>query len=329
VVVKASEWRPEELAADQIGALAPLFHRVWPGADHEATIDWAFRAPAAGRGIVLAAMLDGRAIGARGSIPWPVDGRGAVVHQFHGTCVDPDHRRLGVFSTLNREFLARFTAAGGWAVFNISVAESRAGYEKLGWHYLPGLRRYLLVSGPVRIAREVLSHGYRALRAAGAPPSTRRDPLPPFEGVEPFLAARGRELDDRLSSRYDEAWYRWRFSRADRGYRFVIGDRGALVYVVQERAGLVEVLIGDIWPRRNRLLDVASLLVRLVARERPALISIILSSGHPLRRLVRRLGFVADPKGDLNHGVRVVDRRADDLLIPERWALATADIDTF
>lgn len=326
----APRWHPEELAAGDIRALAPLFLRVWPGRDHAPTIEWAFSRPPQGRGIVLAALRDdGTAIGARGSIPWPLDERGAAIHQFHGTCVDPDHRRLGIFSALNRGFLERFGASGGLAVFNVSVAESRAGYEKLGWKYIGGLRRHVLVANPFRVAWQVALAGYRAVRHGPAVPLATSASIPSYAGLRAFLEERQRVTAALLTSRYDPAWYGWRFSRRDGGYRFAITGAGAAVYVMQQRAGLKEILLGDVWPRRYRTLDVARVLVSMLRAERPAIVSIVLSHSHPLRPILSRLGFIPDPKGDLNHGVRIVDARANDLLTPERWALATADIDTF
>lgn len=328
------EWSVQELQKTHAARLVPLFDTVWPSnVSNEQYARWAFEASPTGNLVLTATLNDDRSniVGARGSILWPLqeEGPGALkVHQLSGTCVHPDFRRRGIFTQLNLAFLERFKEAGGDCVFNVSVDKSRAGYEKIGWSYLPGLRRLILPVRPLRIARAAMT---TEGEIRGAPTSLEPGDEPPdFESISYLNEARKVQLGTQFFTRYSRSFFNWRFSRKMSGYRFLVIDgTGMVCYKTGRRCGLRDMVIGDLWIIQPTVVQLARLLWPLMRRERPDLVSVVTTRAHPLHGRLRSLGFVPDPKGDLNLGVRPVTRRGEALLDPGRWALMMADIDTF
>lgn len=331
----SSDWTIVELKNDRSQSLLPLFERVWPQEfGHSEKIRWAFQTNPLGAGILMAATPAKDTmtpIAARGSIVWPVtsgdDVASLKVHQFHGTCVHPDFRRMGIFTALNRVFLERFAELGGDAIFNISVASSRAGYEKLGWSYISGFHRLILVLRPLRVLQTLLTRKARAGFCVNSIPSQRP---PSFEQVADANTKRNAILDGRFFTHYDDALFQWRYDNLAAGYRFVVDKtHGFCSYKAGRRGSAKEVLVGDIWPLGTPYRSIGKLLWRVVRREKPHLVSVLVSRSHPYHRYFRALAFFPDPKGDLNHGVRPISEKGREFLQPSRWALMTADIDTY
>jgi len=326
----------ENLEPLQAQQLAPLFAAVWPEQRNHATdIRWAFQSSPLGSGLLLVARdSDNSSIitGARGSIPWPLclaDDTSAKVHQLHGTCVHPDYRRLGLFTQLNRTFLEQYEAMDGAAVFNISVAASRAGYEKLGWTYLPGLRRYLYFARPLAFAKTMLGNRGR-LRSMLQSEHSRNDALPSWTVLQDLAEVREQALKGFHHTSPDETWLAWRYSRVDQGYRFVYRvDIGWCSYRMRRSGQIIEALLGDVWLLNARPSSVRALLSKVIEAEHPTIVSVLLTRGHPWHHAFVRAGFIPDWKGDLNFGVKLVGDAAHSMVDASRWALMTADIDTF
>lgn len=325
----------EHLAPAQAQQLVPLFDLVWPDqSHHREDVEWAFQTSPLGEGLLLVARADDTSLitGARGSVPWPLrQANGALlnVHQFHGTCVHPDYRRLGLFTQLNNAFLQQFAADGGDAVFNISVAASRAGYEKLNWSYLPGLRRYLYIAQPVTFAQTMFSNRGR-LRTTLKPVYSRNHPLTPWKDLKDLADVREQALAGTHHTVANEVWLNWRYSHKEQGYRFVHRSGiGWCSYRIRRSDHLSEVLLGDVWLAKPSSANVRALLKAVIQTESPTIVTIVLTKAHPWRRAFTRARFLPDWKGDLNFGVRVINDVASDLLDAGRWSLMTADIDTF
>lgn len=325
----------EYLPPSQAQQLALLFETVWPDQNnHGADIRWAFQSSPLGAGILLVTRAEGTSLltGARGSIPWPLcqaNGNLLLVHQLHGTCVHPEFRRLGLFTQLTQAFLQQLEENSGVAVFNVSVAASRAGYEKLGWTYLPGLQRYLYIARPLAFIEAMFSNRGR-LRATFETVCRPNHLLTPWSDLKNLAEIREKALANTHHTLPDEEWLRWRYSREDQGYRFVYqADVGWCSYHLRRSNQITEVLLGDVWLANGTTANVRALLNAVTRAERPTLISILLSRRHPWRQAFVRSGFLPDWKGDLHFGVRLVNDTAHDLLDASRWALMTADIDTF
>ena len=321
-----------KIAATEVDRFIPLFQEVWPGggALHGDRARWFFGASNPnGRAPVLAAEAEGRLVGARGSTWWPLRVGATTLKtvQLHGTCVASDFRRRGIFSRLNVALIDALAGERADAIFNVSVAASRAGYEKLGWRYLPGLRRLILCPRPLKLLAAIRGD-LRKLRG-GFTPIDEASEAPPAEGWGALLETRGRHMSGLAHTAYDAPFLRWRYSNPSAGYRFLSArGLGVVVYRRGTRAGQRELLIGDIFPTKHAL-QVAPLIALLLLRERPVLLSTTMTTDHPYRGVLRRCGFFPDPKGDLNLGWRPLSEDAVLAMPSLRWALQTADVDTF
>lgn len=301
-----------------------LFELVWPDNLHGATTNWAL-GDEAPRPAPLVVAVDSRTktlVGARGAISWPLrsaEGKRDLVYQFHGTAVHPDYRRLGLFSAMTKEFLT-IVADDASLIFNVSVAESRAGYEKMGWSYLPGFRTYFWPTRPLRLLRNK-----RDLTSTPVDLQVG-DPLPHFSDVTEALEVRSSRLAGKHHTEYDEDFFRWRFGKPE--HRCVgSSNQGFCFYRLRRRGALTEALVGDLWPTGS---NIRSLLGQLVRREHPDVVTFWLSDSHPLRPVLRRIGVLPDPRRHLHLGIRLLntqDVRAH--LDASKWGLMAADIDTF
>lgn len=325
----------ELLPPSQAGELVPLFEKVWPEqSNHFADIHWRYQSSPLGAGMLLVTRANEPAIltGARGSIPWPLqqaNGELAIIHQVGGTCVHPSFRRLGIFTELTRAFLSQFSANGGTAVFNVSVAAARAGYEKLGWIYLPGLRRYIYIAQPIAFTKALLNSRGR-LRSTLQSVYNANQAITSWDDLELLAKTREMALAGTNHTVYNADWVKWRYSREHQGYRFIYRPNiGWCSYRLRRTDNITEVLLGDVLLFEGNNSNVSILMKAVIELEHPTLISIILSRGHPWRPAFLRSGFLPDLKGDLNFGVRLMNGNASLLLDPSRWALMTSDIDTF
>ena len=325
------EVRP--LDSSELGGVVELFDVVWPTkAGHLERTNWAFAANPLGR-VPLVGAIDiesGAIVGVRGAIRWPLGGGGVPLPmnavQMHGTCVHPAYRRMGLFTRMNREFIRQAQGREIELIFNVSVAASRAGYEKLGWCYLPGFRAYHRIERPGRLIGTLLKRK-KAQSGLVDRAESHVDPLsrPDYSTVRSFLDERSVRLGDLKHTVYAEPFFDWRFSNSD--HRIVGTDKiGYCVYRMRLAGGLRDLLIGDLWPARGRT---AALLAEAIGMERADTATIWMSVAHPLRSSLVAQRFVPDLRRSLNFGVKAVGRRSEALLSKSRWGSVSADIDTF
>lgn len=228
---------------------------------------------------------------------------------------------------MNRRSLALFEEEGGDLIYNVSVDESRSGYERLGWVYRPGLRRLIK---PVRRLRFIRALMGGRKRIGGRPvvePAT--EPIPYLDTLGSCLQGRRELLADSLAVDYTEASTTWRFSKRGSGHRIHVSSAGAVVYRFGRRGPLREAYIGDVWPRSADPSLMRDVLTELIDIERPDMITFVITREHPLYGACRRFGFLPDPGGDLNLGTKAVSGRGERLLDSQPLAITALDIDTF
>lgn len=323
----------ENIQAQQ---LLPLFKTVWTDkTNHAESIEWAFQTSPLGDGLIFTSWANDNlslAIGARGSIPWPLKIAGSddlIIHQFHGTCVHPQYRRQGIFNELNQIFLREFENIQGAAIFNVSVLASRYGYEKLGWSYIEGLRRFLYIANPVKFSLKWLKQRSN-IRGELATLRRQNQKAPEWGLLSSLSQVREDSLRNYHHTAYDEKLLNWRYSRKNEGYSFLFRPNHYWCsYKLRQTNLFTEVLLGDVWLSEGSSKIIRMILKELISIEKADIVSIILSQWHPWKTAFRWAGFLPDPKGDLYFGVRIVNEAARELLNPQRWALMTADIDTF
>ncbi len=318
------------LPENALGQVLDLFRELWPGKAHlEDSTTWAFGQGALGRAPLVCATdrISQKVVGVRGGIVWPLGGAGADpearVIQLGGTGVARSHRRQGLFTSMTERFIASAEAEGFSLLFNVSVDAARAGYEKLGWQYIRGFRSHFLFPRPLRAARLV---ALRSSEASSIAVEAARTPHPAYPDVVGALLVREERLKHLHHTRYTEETFDWRFS----GTRHCFAGNaliGFCPYMVRRRGPLREVVLGDLWPIDH---DLKGLVRSVVDAEEPDLVTLWMSRSHPYRRSLVRLGFVPDPRKELNFGVRPLSAaNPPTYLDPDSWACMPADIDTF
>ncbi|GAB1642999.1 GNAT family N-acetyltransferase [Krasilnikovia sp. MM14-A1259] len=306
-----------------------LFDVVWPTAEgHRERTHWAFGANPVGT-VPLVGAFDtetGAMVGVRGGIRWPlaggVPGDALTAIQLHGTCVHPEYRRMRLFTRMCEEFVRQARDSGFDVIFNVSVAASRAGYERLGWRYLPGFRAYHRIERLGSVVRRLARRGSPGAQAGSRVPESSR---PAFGEVREFIDRRDSLLGELAHTAYPEDFFGWRFSHST--HRIAgSADVGYCAYRVRTVGGLRDVLFGDLWPAPRRA---AALIAAVVDAERADTSTIWMSGTHPLRGTLLRHGFIPDLRRSLHFGVKTLSGRAEALVAPSRWGCVSADIDTF
>jgi hypothetical protein len=307
--------RIETLDRSELDKVVALFLIVWGGEPGKvkAKTEWAFDNDFS-KVLVFKNEAD-EIIAVRGGFKWPLqyNGHAFDCYQFHGTCVHPDYRRLGLFSKLNKAFLAEAEAEGSELIFNVSVTASKLGYEKLGWHYLKGFHRLTKVHTVNAITQK------RASKLAPA----LRDTLP-----DTLIAARESQFSNRIHTRYTGGFLDWRLKNAEEEYRILQMEGAAVLYKMRLAGNRSELVIGDVFleHRSYRLFKKA---VRAVfAREKPDLSLVYIFSGHPYYRYFLRLLYLPNPfRFHLHFGTKTLKSRLD--IAGLEWGSAFLDIDTF
>jgi hypothetical protein len=118
---------------------------------------------------------DGRGIaGVRLLLPWRFRGPGGTLDAYRAVeaATAPRAQGVGVFSLLNRQLMARAADAGPTVLFSTPNSNSRGGYAKLGWSWLPPVPHVWRPVGPRRWRGDLLE-GTEAITSygAGSPPA--------------------------------------------------------------------------------------------------------------------------------------------------------------
>lgn len=305
--------------------ISELFNLVWPNTNHFEKTKWAFGDLYKGK--LVAAIDNDHIVGMRGSIKWPlkITESEINVNQLHGTGVHPNYRRKQIFSNLNLRYIEEFSKDKGDAIFNVSVLNSKLGYQKLGWKYVDGLVRLIKPVNPLKTLFK-LKGNILKLRGEMKVVSESSEEIN-FKEVEKYWNWYKEEINSFNYTDYNESFFEWRFSNKTAGYKYILMDEiGFCAYKIGYRAKLKEVLIGVIWTKKK---NISTLIKKIIEVEKPELINIIMSKSHPQYKTFKNNMFFNDPKGSLFLGIKSLSKKGDLLLNPEKWALTTSDIDTF
>jgi len=319
----------------QASALEELFRVVWGDQkNHAAHIQWALQTNPLGHAPIIIAVDEEKIVASRASMRWPIQdpNRSLAFYQFTGTCVHPDYRRIGLFTKTNQFFLDWFENSSDEQrrIFTVSVDASRRGYEKLGWNYIPGFRRHIRVAGWRSFARK-LRRAPRDLRGQQKLIfSSSESKLTPYGVLDKLNQIREEQLNGLYHTSYRQEVFNWRFAMEQQAYRdMFLPGIGWCVYKLMRRGVFIEVEIGDVWLYRKSFWALKKLCAAIIARDKPDLFTVVLSSGHPYRTLFYQNGFLPDPRGDLNFGIYQQNDRVSDIADLKNWAVMTEVLDTF
>lgn len=273
--------RPFE-TADAEGFLA-LFEAVWPDRARYRDVDWLrwkyVESPAVDSPRVFLVETGGEVVAVRPYVGFELaadEDRGLGLLAAD-TAVHPDHRGLGLFTSMTEASVEAYTGEDPAFVFNYPNAASLPGYEKVGWRRAGRVDRWFRIQHATPVARK-LYDGFPGRVLGGlATPVVRtylgvRDRL---GSVDPALSVRRhdgvpaetlaalyeRSIPDRIHVRRSEAHYRWRFANpkwdrdpdATSPNTYVVRRNGDPV------AGVVAVTTASPPPERTRILDAVPL----------------------------------------------------------------------
>ena len=299
---------------------------------------WKHLANPFGRSLMLVAEHEGRIAGLRAFMRWGFTASGAPVAAVSAvdTATDPAYQGHGVFTALTRAALEVLHDEAD-LVFNTPNAKSLAGYLKMGWQEVGRVPVLVRVIRPAALAAS-LGRGrrgasppapHRPVSARSAAEVTRAEAA----AIEELLADRATE--DRLSTRRDPAYLRWRYGDAPLlDYRAVTEHRdgrlvGIAFFRVRPRGGLWEASVADLIVRPGDVAAGRSLLRRIRRSAGADHLSCLFASGSTARRAALRSGFVRAPGGitlaarPLREGLR------PDPLQMGSWAFTLGDLEVF
>ncbi|MGD6778428.1 GNAT family N-acetyltransferase [Sutcliffiella horikoshii] len=323
------------LKREELPKLAELFCLVWGGDYNQvySKTKWAFDDE---KSIVLIAKdkNTGEIVGARGAIYWPLQCKDQILetYQFHGTCVHPDYRRMGIFSSLNKSFLELAKELNIYGIFNVSVEASMKGYQKLGWSYLPGFERLIKLPNPLQIATRTVKASFKKVEIQNNN-QVKSDDFNIDDNVLENLLGKRNNAYMRSSlpfSFYDKQRFIKRLSEDYAGYKYMLEEDSLAIYKIttikQSYKGL---LIGDILLNNSDPALFKKIIKKLIEREKPDFVLTYISSEHPNYKHFKKSGFFSTFKKDMNFGSRIIDPKNKDLFGETVWQTSIFDIDTF
>jgi len=328
--------------SDAAGVLA-LLHSAfgdWPGrrvavADRpEAFFRWKHERNPHGPSFIVIADAEGRTVGMRAYMPWPLVADGEPVAAVHTVdlATHPDYRGVGVSSQLSRRAIRILRETKGFALGlpnDMSTSQSR----KVGWQPVGTFPLWVRVRRPLRVA-----HRARSLKWAGrslAVPSVEAPPAAECLVEAPDvveLLADSRTNGSRLATNADVDYLRWRYEPVLGDYRAVTeheGGRltGLAIFGMRQRGELWEGSLCELFVRPGDR-RTASRLVRQIAASAPLdYLAAVPPSGSAARTL-GRAGFVRAPVGGRALGVTPYrDGLTPDPRRRDAWSLTFGDLE--
>ena len=307
--------------------LVDLFQLVWPQKRFEKTLNRTNLTLDNKFSTIVVAKYGGKIIGSRPGFKWPLYSNEGYIstYQLTGTCVHPDFRRMGIFKKMNLLFIDELEKKGIDFIFNVSVDNSRAGYEKLGWKYLDGFQRLTYTTSPLKIF-----NNRKHLKIEEPTSSTGINKINNSQQLEELLDSRMHQFNNFVFTRYSQEFLEWRLSNAVEGYRFtVIEGVGLIIYKVFENNNIKQILIGDFFLIEKEYRAFKTLFDKMEATESPDIIFTYLHNTHPYYKFYRKKIFFPNPlKLNLNFGTRIISSFNHNIT-SSNLALSALDIDTF
>jgi GNAT superfamily N-acetyltransferase len=312
---------------DDEPAIVELLRRTmgWaPGDQAEQLFRWKHRLNPAGPSPMWLAEAGGRIVGLRAFLRWTFERDGRLIRAVRAvdTVTDPDHRGMGLFTTLTLGALEELAAEGVDFVFNTPNTQSLGGYTKMGWQTIGTLPAFVRIRSMRDLPRVVRSRGPANL-----------DSLPCSTGVSAAEGlADGAAVESLLMSTEPPAgvhtprsldFLRWRYVAAPLGYRLLAGTEGisggVVLFRLRRRVLAIEATIGDvIVPGNDRRR--AGALVRSVVRSARADFAIMMTNG------ARPSGCLRLNAGPLLTAREITTQPPTSL---DGWALSLGDIELF
>src|SRR5690606_29750027 len=268
---------------------------------------------------VLLYFYNDEIIAVRGGINWPlmVLDKEIKAIQLHGTCVHPDFRRQGIFTSINKDFLKDAIEEQNDFIFNVSVDNSRAGYEKLGWEYIKGFRRLTFFRKPFKVL-----FGKESIENKIIQSRTVEDLNIPTS----FIDERNKRLANSIYCKYSTNFLRWRLNNESEKYKKVQTGEAIIIYKVKQNKGIKEVIIGECFLLRYKFSVFCKVLDLLYWKENPDLVYTYIFKDHPCYTFFTRKLFIPNPKRyNLNFGTKFLNEKVREEFESKKWAICYLD----
>lgn len=281
------------------------------------------------KGISYCAEKNGDIVGSRTSffLNFYYGARKLICVQVGDSCTRKDCRGQGLFSKMNKAFLADYFSnkTGGELIWNISVEASKRVYEKLGWHYIHSLQTIIKFARPFHIFSKV---GLNIKSLGGDVEwnlDTETEPI-----NEPLLIVRETIMKEFgvLHTNYNNETFCWRMKSKNGIKSFTDDKLGTVIYKIGMKKGLVFAQIGEVFLYDYNLKTLKAILSSFQKSIKPDVIKTSISLGHPLYNLYAKCGY--KKLHFLHHGIRVETEEMKEICYkPQNWAISSLDIDTF
>lgn len=311
-------------------ALLKLHDAVWPQVDYDKNEKIKFVLKESS-GVGYCAEMNGELVGSHLSIfqnfYW---GKNKLtVVETGDTCVHPSYQGFGIFQKIYNAFRRDFfDNEKGEMIWGISAPGAVRSFTKAGKQFINTtmiLRRFCQPFSTLFKIR----FNIRELTS----PLTW-DKSNNVEKIDPALLEQ-REIcfnqNQRLHIQYDNETFLWRIKSNSGIKSFFVPNVGYLLYKIGYRKKIFEIEIGEIFLYKYNLRSLRKLLREFNKAHRPDIMWVIISEGHPLRKLYGKSCFIANPKKKyLPHCVLVEKEELKGICYnPQNWAISSIDIDTF
>jgi GNAT superfamily N-acetyltransferase len=291
-----------------------------------------------GPSFLMVAVADGRIIGLRAFMRWRLRSGERTLNAVRAvdTATHPEYQRRGVFSLLTRSALEALTEEVD-LVFNTPNERSIGGYLKMGWVRAGAVPVSIRVRRPIRFARGLGSVRDSATPVS-PPPAIEAERADDVLADEPRLAdllVEDGHRDDRLKTRRDPTYLRWRYGSASgldyRAVRHSQGSslRGLTIFRVRPRGRLWESTVSEVIVGPGDHRTARGLLRDVAQAARVDHLACHVPAGSAAAAAVRRSGFLPTP-GGIVFTVNVLRSGLSPSPTDLRsWALSLGDVEVF
>jgi GNAT superfamily N-acetyltransferase len=239
-------------AAD-LPAIIDLLHESMGRSDDSRFDDlfrWKHLENAFGPSPMWVACADDRIVGLRTFMRWEFDRAGETVRCVRAvdTATHPDFQGRGIFRRLTLDALPTLSDDGVAFVFNTPNSQSRPGYLKMGWHDIGRAQacvRPFSLRGAVLLVRNRVPASHWSESSDLGMPIDAAFESPSFADLVKVHRA-----DDRLRTRRDSDFFRWRYGTGLLGYRAIPAgatiDDGVAFVRVRRRGHAVEIVLANL-----------------------------------------------------------------------------------
>jgi GNAT superfamily N-acetyltransferase len=280
-----------------------------------------------GPSIIAYAVNEGRVIAIRAF--WrhqlSYNGRCLLGFQPCDTATHPDFQRQGMFTTLTHLALEEAEKQGASLIFNFPNSNSKIGNLKMGWQDIGGALTLLKPLKPIKTLLYFTSH-LKTISSFIPDQKSSTAKTPRFDNI---LVSDGRLGEGVIAGKRNPDMLAWRFANHPNfNYELIKGDGTDTIVKLGVRGSLRELSILDILtdsdvPSKDQIVQ---LLTIIKSHYKADIVTMVLTSGHPLVKSLQRCGFWKAPNR-MNFTARPVGKLKNEIL-KSQWALTAGDVDT-